>query len=275
MCILFMFNGTHDAKSDYSLVLISNRDEYYNRATENMAPWKEDPNVIGGRDLEVNEGGTWLAVAPTRKKLGVLLNLAGTNNSAAKSRGKIVAEYVKSEKPITCYIQQIKNYTKDCNDFIFVSVEFRSAGPTITSYSNANDELNTHKEAYVGFGNSLPEEPLKKVDAGRIKLMQILTTFNKVSMQEELLEKLIELLKSDERHLPDHTLETKRPNLYKELSSIFVCIPKGNYGTRTHTIVLVTKTGHMKIIEITQEVPIDPRMPKWTRSEFEYDMELN
>lgn len=43
-----MYNGTNDPKSDYSLVLVSNRDEYYDRHTQNMAPWNEDPNVLGG-----------------------------------------------------------------------------------------------------------------------------------------------------------------------------------------------------------------------------------
>lgn len=274
MCILFMFNGTHDAKSEYSLVLVSNRDEYYDRPAQNMAPWKEDPNVYGGRDLEYAEGGTWLAVSPTRSKLGVLLNLAGSSKPLAKSRGRIVADYIKCEKPVRTYIQLIRNYAMDCNDFVFVSVEFKSAGPTISSYSNATDDLTIHKEAYLGFGNSLPETPLKKVDAGKAKLMQILNTFNKVSMQEELLEKLIELLKSEEKHLPDHELETKRPKLYKELSSIFVSIPKGKYGTRTHTIVLVTKTGHMKVIELTLDQPIHPTIPFWIKHEYDFEMEL-
>ena len=62
-----------------------------------------------------------------------------------------------------------------------------------------SDEITTHKEAFVGFGNSLPDNPLKKVDAGKNKLMQIINLFNKVDMQEELVEKLIELLKSDEK----------------------------------------------------------------------------
>ncbi|XP_021189495.3 transport and Golgi organization protein 2 isoform X1 [Helicoverpa armigera] len=272
MCILFMYNGTNDPKSDYSLVLVSNRDEYYDRHTQNMAPWNEDPNVLGGRDLEVNEGGTWLAVAPRRKKLGVLLNIAGNNKPDAKSRGKIVADYVKGDRPIKTYIEQIKNYTENCNEFVFVSVEFRQGGPLISSYNNANDELAEHKDIYVGFGNSLPEKPLKKVEAGRNKLKEIITTFNKVCMQQELVDKLIELLKWEESHLPDHQLEKRRPNLFKELSSVYVCIPQGRYGTRTHTIVLVTKTGHMNVIEITQESPIDPLKPKWVRTEYQFDL---
>ncbi|XP_026727746.1 transport and Golgi organization protein 2 isoform X2 [Trichoplusia ni] len=226
------------------------------------------------RDLGIEDGGAWLAVSPLRKKIGVILNLPGTNKENAKSRGKIVAEYVKGEKPVNEYVKEIKDYTKECNEFIFVSAELRSSGPSIFSYSNANDQLLPHKDTYLGFGNSLPESPLKKVEAGRSKLMEICTEYKKIKMQRELIEKLIELLKSDERHLPDQQLETRRPNLYKELSSIYVCVPQGRYGTRTHTLVLVTKTGHMNIIEITQQAPIDPANPQWLRSEFQYDIEM-
>ncbi|KAF9417374.1 hypothetical protein HW555_005471 [Spodoptera exigua] len=197
MCILFIYNGNNDSKSDYSLILASNRDEYYDRPSKNMGPWIEDPNVFGGRDLEVDEGGTWLALAPLRKKLGVLLNLPTAKKPEAKN-------------------------------------------------------------------NNLPEQPLKKVEAGRIKLQQIISTFNKVSMQDELIES----------HLPDHQLETRRPNLYKELSSVFVCIPQGRYGTRTHTIVLVTKSGHMNVIEMTLVAPIDPENPKWIKTEYQFDMDM-
>lgn len=34
------------------------------------------------------------------------------------------------------------------------------------------------------------------------------------------------------RHLPDAQLESREPKIYKELSSIFVKVPEGRYGTR-------------------------------------------
>ncbi|CAH0696604.1 unnamed protein product [Spodoptera exigua] len=251
MCILFIYNGNNDSRSDYSLILASNRDEYYDRPSKNMGPWIEDPNVFGGRDLEVDEGGTWLALAPLRKKLGVLLNLPTAKKPEAKSRGRIVADFVKNDKPMKT-----------------------NALPIISTYNNANDELIIHKDAFLGFSNNLPEQPLKKVEAGRNKLQQIISTFNKVCMQDELIERLIDLLKWEESHLPDHQLETRRPNLYKELSSVFVCIPQGRYGTRTHTIVLVTKSGHMNVIEMTLVAPIDPENPKWIKTEYQFDMDM-
>ncbi|QJQ96890.1 MULTISPECIES: NRDE family protein [Halomonadaceae] len=42
------------------LRLIANRDERHDRATAALAPWQEEPDIIGGRDLEA--GGSWLAL---------------------------------------------------------------------------------------------------------------------------------------------------------------------------------------------------------------------
>lgn len=43
-------------------------------------------SIFPGKDLEPGcEGGTWLAVSPIRKKLGLLLNLPGVKKENAKS----------------------------------------------------------------------------------------------------------------------------------------------------------------------------------------------
>lgn len=53
MCILFIYTSTKDTDGDYSLILASNRDEYYDRPALPMAPWEEDPDVFGGNVDEV------------------------------------------------------------------------------------------------------------------------------------------------------------------------------------------------------------------------------
>lgn len=51
MCIVFIYNGKDDVKSDYRFILVSNRDEYYNRPAQPLDPWTENPNVYGGMGL--------------------------------------------------------------------------------------------------------------------------------------------------------------------------------------------------------------------------------
>lgn len=55
---------------------------------------------------------------------------------------------------------------------------------------------------------------------------------NETKQQEELIEKLRELLKWEEQHLPDPELEKRAPQAFTGLSSIFVQILQAGYGTR-------------------------------------------
>ncbi|XP_045771289.1 transport and Golgi organization protein 2 isoform X1 [Maniola jurtina] len=273
MCIVFIYNGVNDVESEYSLILISNRDEHFNRPAQCMSPWIDDCTVYGGKDLEPGcEGGTWLAVAPIRKKLGLLLNLPGVKKENAKSRGRIVSDYVRSEMGMTDYVECIHDYSMQCNEFVFLSVEIGNLTPKIKTYSNATDEVNQWTDTYLGFSNSLPNRPLKKVEAGKKYLKDICSRLNKTKDKSQLIDELIYLLKNNERHLPDNQLESRQPNLYKELSSIFVHIPKGKYGTRAHTIMLLSKSGHIDLIEISMRSPIDDENPYWERSEFQIDL---
>ncbi|XP_059049706.1 transport and Golgi organization protein 2 [Achroia grisella] len=270
MCILFTYNGTGDDDSDYSLILASNRDEFYDRPANKMTVWSDDNKVVAGRDLEA--GGTWLAVSPSRKKVGVLLNLPGSAKPNSQSRGKIIADYVKCDTPTKEYIEQMKSYFNECNEFLFVTIEDFVKSPLIQAYDNTTCELTNYTSRCEGFGNCLPGTPLKKVDGGKNKMQEICRKFSKLSMKGELTNELVAFLKSDQRYLPDQLLEKRRPDSYKELSSIFVSIPKGRYGTRTHTVVLVTKSGLVDIVEVNLKPPDDLLNPEWETSKFQFNL---
>ncbi|XP_072934302.1 transport and Golgi organization protein 2 [Epargyreus clarus] len=272
MCILLTYSGVEDEESDYSYIVASNRDEFYYRPTQNMVPWVEDSNVYGGRDLEPgSEGGTWLGVCPLRKKIAVLLNLPGANKEKAKSRGKIVEDFVKSDTSTCKYTESMKDYFQQCNGFVFVSIELGKT-PVTQTYSNATNKLDKWVDTSLAFGNCTPDNPLKKVQVAKNRMAEICSRLNKIDKKTELIEELINLLKSKEQHLPDPQLEKRQPHIYKQLSSIFVEVPVGQYGTRTHTLILVTKTGHMDVIEITLQAPIDLSNPNWQRTEFQFDV---
>lgn len=53
------------------------------------------------------------------------------------------------------------------------------------------------------------------------------------------------------RYLPDNELQKRSPNAFNELSSIFVRHEKENYGTRTHSIVLVDNSNNLTFVEET------------------------
>ena len=55
MCLILVSNPT---KGDFKFILASNRDEFYERKTNNMFWWSDIDGLLAGQDLE--QKGTWL-----------------------------------------------------------------------------------------------------------------------------------------------------------------------------------------------------------------------
>jgi uncharacterized protein with NRDE domain len=94
MCIAIIST----AHPDYAFILLSNRDEVISRPTL-PANWWEPPldHVLGGRDLQRAERGTWLGITK-QGRVAVLTNFREPDVEVAKdkSRGGIVNAYLKS-----------------------------------------------------------------------------------------------------------------------------------------------------------------------------------
>lgn len=70
MCLIFLSVNDHP---DYKLIVVANRDEFYNRQTQGAHFWKDHPEVLAGRDLQA--GGTWMGVSKTGNVSMVTLSL--------------------------------------------------------------------------------------------------------------------------------------------------------------------------------------------------------
>ena len=94
MCLIFFSLKQHP---DYKLIVAANRDEFYDRKTAAADFWKDQPNIVGGRDLEAN--GTWLGMT-TSGKISMLTNYRDPKNinPAAPSRGQLVSDYLDHEQ---------------------------------------------------------------------------------------------------------------------------------------------------------------------------------
>ena len=55
MCLVLV---AHQILQDCPLLVLANRDEYYDRPTAPVQAWQEAPGMLAGRDLVA--GGTWL-----------------------------------------------------------------------------------------------------------------------------------------------------------------------------------------------------------------------
>ena len=82
------------------VLLAGIRDELTDRPWQPPAShWPRDPDLVGGRDLQA--GGTWLAVAPSRRRVACVLN--GTGKAAPlgtrRSRGELPLLAAAGDRP--------------------------------------------------------------------------------------------------------------------------------------------------------------------------------
>lgn len=104
MCLLIV---AHEVRSDLPLLLLANRDEYYERPAAPLDFWQEHPAILGGRDLRA--GGTWLAFHRDGR-WAALTNAGGEPPRAqpGRSRGLLIADYLTGGCTAAEYVARIQ-----------------------------------------------------------------------------------------------------------------------------------------------------------------------
>lgn len=100
MCLIAL---AHRASSRFPFVLAANRDEDYQRATQDAHHWTDAPDVVGGKDALY--GGTWLAVR-RGGRFAAVTNLHRAERRA-RSRGFLVRDFVMGGAAAEAYAQAI------------------------------------------------------------------------------------------------------------------------------------------------------------------------
>ncbi|XP_004527371.1 transport and Golgi organization protein 2 isoform X1 [Ceratitis capitata] len=187
-------------------------------------------------------------------------------------RGMIVSNFVASTDDcnIDHYNSELLAECTKYSAFNFVSIEIGdSKKPAkISLLSNTPAGLEHFDEGKChGFGNSLAAVPFQKVINGRERFQNIVDNFHKnlqtstpddaYNMQNELVTNLKNLLKCKHKFWPDAELKRRAPNWGEHLSALNVNIPNAEYGSRTHTVILVDEYDKMHFYEETM-AGLDP-----------------
>lgn len=273
MCILFIYRNPNADANSYRLIAAANRDEFFKRPALPAHYWKQYSMCLGGVDMEPGkEGGTWLALS-TKGKAGVILNLVNESHitkTPKKGRGTLINDYIISNESAESYLQKLhreNQVTGAYNPYNLILINLYTADVHYLNSSLKSSGLKVCHDTILGFGNSDFEYPYKKVEAGKEKFSAIVNDA-KISQQDHLIESLLQFLKSKERYLPDTELQKRSPKMFEDLSSIFVSI--GDYGTRTHTILLVNSFNQITFVEET----LMPDLT-WKRQIFNSDLNNN
>lgn len=166
MClILFGFN----IHQDYKLILIGNRDEFYDRPTAAAAFWDKAPHLLAGKDLLA--GGTWFGITKSGR-------LAGISNyrdpkslkKDAPSRGRLISRFLLSDDSPP-YLEGVIKDESRYNGFNLIIGDREE----LFWYSNMGKGMRKLSPGIYGLSNHLLDTPWSKVVKGKSELTRLIS----------------------------------------------------------------------------------------------------
>jgi len=224
------------AHPDYPLVVVANRDEFFERPTE-QAHWWPDRPLLAGRDQSA--GGTWLGIT-RHGHFSALTNYRdpGKIRDGAQSRGALVVDAL-ARGDARQAAEEIHTRSSRFNPFNLLVAD-RSRLYVVESETNRVVELAPGIHA---LSNHVMNTPWPKVERARAGLKEALT-------KPLDLDALAGILR-DDRPAPDAVLPSTGVSLEWErlLSSSFIRAP--GYGTRSTTTIAIHRDGQCRFMEQT------------------------
>lgn len=234
MCLILL---SYKQNPNYPFILAANRDEFYDRPSAPVAVWEDHPDVLGGRDLK--EGGTWLGI--TRKgRIAALTNYRDPLNVKpdAPSRGWLVSDFLTGKMDDTTYVTSLKKKGEKYNGFNMILGRW----PRLFYYSNKDGAMELEPGIY-GLSNHLLNTPWPKVERGKKKFAALLKSNEKPSA-DAIFEMLADAFRPDDSQLPDTGIGLEWERI---LSSMFITCPV--YGTRSSSVIVIDRAGHVTFTE--------------------------
>jgi len=252
MCLLIMAFNAH---STYPLILLANRDEYYERPTASAHFWDEAPFVLAGKDLRA--GGTWLGI--TRKgRIGAVTNYRdpASTKQGAPSRGRLVSDFLLGQLGPEDYMEKLEKEAAKFNGFNLIIGEKGQ----YYWYSNRGDGVRSLSAGIYGLSNHLLDTPWPKVAKSKDALMRLLSEQKAPSLEELFLILTDQTIAADD-YLPDTGVGLEWERI---LSPVFIKSP--TYGTRSSTVMLIDANNRVTFAEKTFNADLDH--PTIARQEF-------
>lgn len=225
--------------SDHPLILLANRDEFYERASANAAVWEDHPNVFAGRDLV--GGGTWLGVTSNGRFAAVTNYRDPAAPTGVVSRGKLVSEFLTNDVRAADYAAEISAKGADYSGFNLIVGEVTSGDSDIVYLSNRGRSPVKIGPGIYGLSNHLLDTPWPKVQKGKYELERLIATG---AGREAMFTLLSDRTPAEDGELPSTGIGYERE---KALSSIF--ISTDDYGTRCSTVLTADRDGKFDLEE--------------------------
>lgn len=253
MCLILFAYKYHP---QYPMILAANRDEYYNRPSDYAKFWKDNPDILGGRDLK--KMGTWMGLTRTGR-FAAITNYRDPSWEIenAASRGELVSHYLNSNESADEYVKKLQHKSHHYNGFNLIFGDIH----TFMYYSNKTNVIQEVKPGIHGLSNHLLDTPWPKVVNGKHMLEDCLQ--HSPIQTDCLFNVLADTVKPKDKQLPNTGIGTEQERL---LSPIF--IKSRDYGTRSSTILMID----IKLNVIYKERFLDIKQNNWQEVSYEFNL---
>ena len=239
MCLLaFAFH----MRSDAPLIVISNRDEFYERPTLPMH-WWDDEAILAGRDQKAK--GTWLGMAKNGR-FAAVTNFRDIRRNAMPqtkpcSRGELVTGFLSSTKDVHQWASSLNSYLSDYDGFNLIIFD----GITLLYVNNQGDPAQVIEPGVYALSNHRLDSPWPKVDYAREQLERVLSAD---TINQATLPTLINTLALEKTYAPHLLPDTGITAEWEALLSSPFIVSEG-YGTRAATAIIISPEGKVSVAE--------------------------
>jgi uncharacterized protein with NRDE domain len=112
MCLIVLAWRAHPK---FPLIVAANRDEFHARTAAAAAFWHDQPQILGGRDLQAM--GTWMAVNRSGRFAAVTNYRGAREPTAAESRGALVTGFLTKGAAPAAYMADVASRAAQYSGF--------------------------------------------------------------------------------------------------------------------------------------------------------------
>jgi len=235
MCLILFAWRAHPR---YRLVLAANRDEFHERPALAADFWPQQPQWLGGRDLQA--GGTWLGVTRSGR-LAAVTNFReplAPEIPLERSRGELVTDFLAGRQTPLAHARSLLERGSSYRGFNLLL-----GSPDSLAYvSNRHDRVVRVEAGSHGLSNHLLDTDWPKVRCGRQRLDALLR-------EERIDSQALLGLLTERREVPgEMPLDQGDGEIRRHLMNhYFIVSPV--YGTRSSTALLWGNDGRIEFVE--------------------------
>ncbi len=234
--------------SQYPLVVLANRDEFFERPSAVLAQWEDHPDILAGRDLRA--GGTWLGFNRSNRRFAVVTNVrepGAALKAPARSRGFLIPDFLLGELNAEEFAQNLLDETAQNYDGYNLMLFDENKAVCVSNRGG----LQHLQPGVYGLSNAQLDTPWPKVESAKAGLHTALEQ----SVGVEALEQVMR----DAQQVSDEKLPSTGVPLEWErrLSAMFID-GSSEYGTRALTSVRINTEGLATLREWSRMSFADP-----------------